>query len=261
MLLFVFCVMFIIYVQVGNMPKAALPSHPVDADRVASIISGVEKVASVFKDFSDEARDDCIAMAQMHLAEPANFMWKENRVREFFTSTPRRIVGVSPDTEATRLPFLVPVNSFFAINPSEDQPEYTFWIACVCHKCQINGEWNARLRYLTAVDGFDPKNAETEDFITTLYYEKHLDINPADLPDRMPIKDLHMPVSMSNKGKQKGVQLYAIDQRGKMREKVRDCAIRFGGPYTLYLFIIFYFKLYLFFLSLASRPPTAFLCV
>ena len=65
----------LLFPQAQEMPLAALPKNPLDAKRVQTIIDGVEKVASVFACFTEEAKDDCIAMARLHLAGPAPFSW------------------------------------------------------------------------------------------------------------------------------------------------------------------------------------------
>ena len=102
------------------MPVAALPKTQLDAKKVEAIISGVTKVCSVFKDFTEEARDDCIAMAKLHLAPPMPFSWNQARVREFFSSKPRKVVNASPDAEESNLPFAVQLGAFFCSHPSSD---------------------------------------------------------------------------------------------------------------------------------------------
>lgn len=87
------------------MPPSALPKRTFNAEMVDTIIAGVTKLCSVFKDFSEEARDDCIAMAKLHLAGRMKFAWNQARVKELFSTVPKRIVNASPDAAETKLPF------------------------------------------------------------------------------------------------------------------------------------------------------------
>jgi hypothetical protein len=205
------------------------------------------KLHSVFPKFTDEARDDCIAMAKLHLPDASGtsrvaFAWHPSRVREFFSGKPRKIVGASPDAEQACLPFEVTIGNFYVINPAVDARQ-PFWIARVCHKSEVGGVWYAHLRYLkTVMNEPDDKF----NYIDAVYYELDTGIKPADLKERMPITNLQLMVSMSSKGKNKKLgQLFGISGLGKFKQRVKDAALRFFGLFNLCLCNHCFYILYL----------------
>lgn len=226
----------LVFLQAQAMPHAALPTKPLDAKRVQTIIEGVEKVASVFKSFTQEAKDDCIAMAQLHLAAPAPFSWKPARVRTFFSSRPLNVVDASPDAAETNLPFECIIGDFYCINPNEED-DSPFWLARLAHKTKLGGKWYGRLRYLYTVN-----KKKKQDYLEATYYLKDRVTPSADLKDKVPLDDLIMPVSMTKQSggdKKTHGQLYTIDKRGKLKRRLTSWATRFRGLLALCFLIVF----------------------